>query len=220
MIVDVVEGIICNVSVRDHYGLHQSILLRFLTNINDVFSPDRRLVVGKAQSIHSRTSMPATGNTPRAEHAASPNLNADPRDFEMSQFWQKRQPHVATRRAHAEHARVPGRKWFSGFFSIGSNLAMRPENRIPDCREFATLIDSNEAKPAPGRDECGSGANTSRQCTRPAGSASHQRVFVIKNLSFGGSSTLPWILLLRQYYTAGRSDSVPDFWRRQDLWKR
>src|SRR5580658_7321295 len=41
------------------------------------------------------------------------------RDFEMSQFWQKKQPmlHPAV---PIENTRVPGRKWFSGFFSMGS----------------------------------------------------------------------------------------------------
>ena len=40
-------------------------------------------------------------------------------DLEMSQFWQKRharlQPAVPNERID-----VPGRKWFSGFFSMGS----------------------------------------------------------------------------------------------------
>src|SRR6266849_4451707 len=41
------------------------------------------------------------------------------RDFEMSQFWQKKQPmlHPAV---PIEKTFVPGRKWFSGFFSMGS----------------------------------------------------------------------------------------------------
>ena len=41
------------------------------------------------------------------------------RDLEMSQFWQNRQArlHPAVPK---ESTGVPGRKWFSGFFSIGS----------------------------------------------------------------------------------------------------
>jgi len=40
-------------------------------------------------------------------------------DFEMSQFWQKRQArlHPAVPKDSTE---LPGRKWFSGFFSTGS----------------------------------------------------------------------------------------------------
>ena len=48
------------------------------------------------------------------------------RDFEMSQFWQNRhdrlQPAVPNDRTE-----VPGRKWFSGFFSIGST--QKPDER-------------------------------------------------------------------------------------------
>jgi hypothetical protein len=41
------------------------------------------------------------------------------RDLEMSQFWQNRHAmlHPAVPKESTE---VPGRKWFSGFFSIGS----------------------------------------------------------------------------------------------------
>ena len=41
------------------------------------------------------------------------------RDLEMSQFWQNRQPrlHPAVPK---DSTAEPGRKWFSGFFSIGS----------------------------------------------------------------------------------------------------
>src|SRR5687767_7526580 len=48
------------------------------------------------------------------------------RDLEMSQFWQKRharlQPAVPN-----ESTDVPGRKWLSGFFSIGST--QNPDER-------------------------------------------------------------------------------------------
>ena len=50
--------------------------------------------------------------------AASASVSIS-RDFEMSQFWQNRharlQPAVPN-----ESTAVPGRKWFSGFFSMGS----------------------------------------------------------------------------------------------------
>src|SRR5580704_5627097 len=41
------------------------------------------------------------------------------RDFEMSQFWQKKQPMLQPA-VPMEKTRVPGRKWFRGFFSMGS----------------------------------------------------------------------------------------------------
>ncbi len=40
-------------------------------------------------------------------------------DFEMSQFWQKRQARLHPAVPN-ESTGVPGRKWLSGFFSIGS----------------------------------------------------------------------------------------------------
>ena len=40
-------------------------------------------------------------------------------DFEMSQFWQKRQARLQPAVPN-ESTDVPGRKWLSGFFSIGS----------------------------------------------------------------------------------------------------
>ena len=40
-------------------------------------------------------------------------------DLEMSQFWQKRQARLQPAVPN-DSTEVPGRKWFSGFFSIGS----------------------------------------------------------------------------------------------------
>jgi hypothetical protein len=50
--------------------------------------------------------------------AASASVSIS-RDFEMSQFWQKRQARLQPA-VPKESTDVPGRKWFSGFFSIGS----------------------------------------------------------------------------------------------------
>jgi hypothetical protein len=41
------------------------------------------------------------------------------RDLLMSQFWQNRQARLQPA-VPKERTAVPGRKWFSGFFSIGS----------------------------------------------------------------------------------------------------
>lgn len=41
------------------------------------------------------------------------------RDLLMSQFWQKRHPRLQPA-VPKDSTGVPGRKWYSGFFSIGS----------------------------------------------------------------------------------------------------
>src|SRR6266850_1867912 len=139
MIVNIVEGVIGDVSVRDHHGL-QSIFLRFLTNVDNVLAPDRRLVVGKrnrftavlqSQQRHIlrrnvlRTNLigPRFGNVPvLAEKAA----------------------HVAARRAHAEDARAR-QKMAQRFFLDGINL-QRGRRAVSQTVEFSTLIDPNEAE--------------------------------------------------------------------------
>jgi hypothetical protein len=50
--------------------------------------------------------------------AASASVSSS-RDFEMSQFWQNLQDRLQPAVPN-ESTDVPGRKWFSGFFSIGS----------------------------------------------------------------------------------------------------
>src|SRR5438046_6100642 len=58
--------------------------------------------------------------------AASASLSHS-RALEMSQFWQNRQPRLHPAVPN-DSTLVPGRKWFSGFFSIGStqNPLLRP----------------------------------------------------------------------------------------------
>src|SRR5919108_5330486 len=53
-----------------------------------------------------------------AGDAASASVSSS-RDFEMSQFWQNRQARLQPAVPN-ESTDVPGRKWLSGFFSIGS----------------------------------------------------------------------------------------------------
>jgi hypothetical protein len=50
--------------------------------------------------------------------AASASVSVS-RDFEMSQFWQKRQARSQPAVPN-ESTELPGKKWLSGFFSIGS----------------------------------------------------------------------------------------------------
>ena len=50
--------------------------------------------------------------------AASASVSSS-RDFEMSQFWQNLQARLHPAVPN-ESTELPGRKWFSGFFSIGS----------------------------------------------------------------------------------------------------
>ncbi len=54
-----------------------------------------------------------------ASGAAASDSRSISFDFEMSQFWQKRQARLHPAVPN-ESTDVPGRKWFSGFFSIGS----------------------------------------------------------------------------------------------------
>ena len=57
--------------------------------------------------------------------AASASVSSS-RDFEMSQFWQKRQARLQPA-VPKESTADPGRKWLSGFFSIGST--QNPDER-------------------------------------------------------------------------------------------
>src|SRR5687767_7624880 len=53
------------------------------------------------------------------------------RDLEMSQFWQNRQARLQPA-VPKESTDEPGRKWLSGFFSIGST--QKPDERPYDAR--------------------------------------------------------------------------------------
>ncbi len=57
--------------------------------------------------------------------AASASVSIS-RDFEMSQFWQNRQARLQPAVPN-ERTADPGRKWFSGFFSMGST--QNPDER-------------------------------------------------------------------------------------------
>jgi hypothetical protein len=57
-------------------------------------------------------------STIRSGEASSASASSS-RDFEISQFWQKRQERLQPAVPN-ESTEVPGRKWLSGFFSIGS----------------------------------------------------------------------------------------------------
>src|SRR3712207_7433078 len=62
----------------------------------------------------SRSAAAATSSGPAASESRSIS-----RDLEMSQFWQNRQDRLQPAVPNDSTA-LPGRKWLSGFFSIGS----------------------------------------------------------------------------------------------------
>ena len=103
-----------DVSGGHGHGLDPELVTR-LGDIDRVFEEDRRVVV-------------------RERHAADPNscavwaiVSGDAWsasvsiafDFEISQFWQNRHARLHPA-APNENTDEPGRKWLSGFFSIGS----------------------------------------------------------------------------------------------------
>src|SRR4051794_5575422 len=61
-----------------------------------------------------------------ASGEAAPDSVSISRDFEMSQFWQKRQARLQPAVPN-DSTDEPGRKWFSGFFSTGST--QNPDDR-------------------------------------------------------------------------------------------
>ena len=62
----------------------------------------------------------------RADGDASDDSVSISRDLEMSQFWQNRQARLQPAVPN-DSTDEPGRKWFSGFFSIGST--QNPDDR-------------------------------------------------------------------------------------------
>src|SRR5437899_11500605 len=70
------------------------------------------------------------------------------RDLEMSQFWQKKQPMLQPA-VPMLNTRVPGKKWFSGFFSMGStcNAAGEPYPRLYNFPPLLVRMKQNPAWP-------------------------------------------------------------------------
>src|SRR5258708_33595188 len=50
VVVNVVEGVVGDVTVGDHHGL-QTVLSSCLANVDDVFAPDGRFVVGERDGV-------------------------------------------------------------------------------------------------------------------------------------------------------------------------
>src|SRR6266849_4050740 len=139
MIVNVVEGVIRDVSVRDHHGL-QSIFLRFLANVDDVLAPDRRLVVCERDRFTAVLQCQQRHIFRR--NALRTNL-IGPR-FRNVPVLTEKAAHVAARRAHAEDARAR-QKMAQRFFLDGINLQCG-RRAISKAVQLSAMIGSNEAE--------------------------------------------------------------------------
>ena len=103
-------------------------------------------------SPFSRSEITHTADAPAA--SASGDASADSvsisRDLEMSQFWQNRQARLQPA-VPKESTELPGRKWASGFFSIGST--QKPEERPQVVRTISPAGSAARTKQtAPARD--------------------------------------------------------------------
>ena len=137
-----------------------------LGRVEHVFEPDHRLgvgvgdrgageVAGQVDDVLGKHAPPLDVAAAEAAHAAGRRCGSDvPRGsfissgfrWEMSQFWQFRQrkPQPV---AAMEKMLVPGKKWNSGFFSMGSTWnaqAIAVGQRV----EFAVLVDAIAAAAA------------------------------------------------------------------------
>ena len=116
VVVDVVEGFARDVAVGDHHSF-DAVFFRGAANVDDVFAPDGRLVVGEGD----RRAAVADGehNDVFGRHVAR---NAPDRpDLEMSQFWQKKQPMLQPAVPMRKHLRA-GQEMIERLFLDGIDL--------------------------------------------------------------------------------------------------
>ena len=91
-------------------------------HVDRVLEEDHGIVVGE----RDRAAPEADGRLGEPVGRGRVGEGVDLPDFEMSQFWQNRQARLHPAVPN-ESIGVPGRKWFRGFFSIGST--QKPDDR-------------------------------------------------------------------------------------------
>ena len=85
-------------------------------HVDGVLEEDDRIVVGEGDAAAAQ--LAAAARAIISGEASSARVSIS-RDLLMSQFWQNLQARLQPA-VPKERTGVPGRKWFSGFFSIGS----------------------------------------------------------------------------------------------------
>jgi hypothetical protein len=89
------------------------------------------------------------------------------RDFEMSQFWQNLQARLQPAVPN-ESTAVPGRKWLSGFFSIGSTQNPLERPYVVSTTLSPWRMRTKQRPRCPSRRRQWRGQTS--HCTRPSGS--------------------------------------------------
>ena len=141
VVVDVVESLAGDVAVRDHDRLDAG-FLRGVAYVNDVFAPDRWLVVGE----RDRRAAVADRELHHVlrRHVGRPHLvRVRLRDVPVLA---EETAHVAAGRAHRKYAR-PRQKMVQRFFLDGINLQCG-RMRVPEAVKLAALVRANEAEPS------------------------------------------------------------------------
>ena len=104
MVVNIVKGFASDVAVGDHHR-SQRHALGGAANVDDVFAPDGGLVIGEGDG--RAAVMQGEQRHVFGRHMGGMHLIG--LDFEMSQFWQKKQPMLQPA-VPMEKTLVPGRK--------------------------------------------------------------------------------------------------------------
>ena len=139
VIVNVVEGFVGDVAIGDHHCF-QAIFPGFFADVDNIFAPDGRLVVGEGKRL-------ATVLQRQLRHIFRRNMLGThlirPR-FRNVPVLAEEAAHVAARCAHAENARVR-QKMIQRLLFDGINL-QRGGRTVSQTIEFSALIDANETE--------------------------------------------------------------------------
>src|SRR2546427_7442714 len=139
VVVNVVEGVVGNVTVRDHHRL-QAIFPRLSADVDDVFAPDGRLVIREGEGI-------ATVFQRQERHIFRRNMLRmhliGPR-FRNVPVLTEEAAHVTACRAHAENTRA-GQEMIQRLFLDGIHLQSRWRT-ISQTIKLSVLIDAYEAE--------------------------------------------------------------------------